>query len=70
MKIKLCENYPKKKKFIKKLTENYPSAKIEVRPCIGMCKECRLKPTARVDGKKMKKKSIKKFIKALDKNQK
>ena len=65
MKIKLCKNYPKKNKFIKKLTLNYPSAEIEVKSCIDMCKHCKSKPTAIVDGKKMKKDSIKKFIKAL-----
>lgn len=66
MKIKLCKNYKKKNKFVKKLTLNYPSAEIIIKSCIGMCKNCKSKPTAIVDGKKMKKKSIKKFIKALD----
>jgi hypothetical protein len=66
MKIKLCKNYPKQKKFAKKLTLNFPSAKIEVRSCIGMCKHCKTKATAVIDGKKMKKKTIKKFIKALE----
>ena len=66
MKIKLCKNYPKKKKLIKKLTLNYPSTEIEIKSCIGMCKNCKSKPTAIVDGKKMKKNSIKKFIKVLE----
>ncbi|DAB28266.1 MAG: hypothetical protein A2513_04580 [Sulfurimonas sp. RIFOXYD12_FULL_33_39] len=65
MKIKLCKNYPKKNKLVKKLTLNYPSAEIKVKSCIGMCKYCKLMPTAIIDGKKVKKKSIKKFIKAL-----
>lgn len=70
MKIKICENYPKQNKFIKKLTLNYPTAKIEVRPCIGMCKHCKTKAAAVVDGKKMKKKTIKKFITELEKKKK
>lgn len=65
MQIKLCKNYKKKNKFVKKLTINYPDADITVKSCIGMCKNCKSKPTAIVDGKKMKKKNIKKFIKAL-----
>lgn len=65
MKIKLCKNYKKKNKFVKKLTLNYPSAEITIKSCIGMCKNCKSKPSAIVDGKKIKKKSIKKFIKAL-----
>lgn len=65
MLIKLCKNYSKKNKLVKKLTLNFPDAKIKVKSCIGMCKECRSKPTANIDGKKFKKKSIKKFIKVL-----
>ncbi|MDD3855305.1 hypothetical protein [Sulfurimonas sp.] len=66
MKIKICKKYPKKKKLVKKIILNYPSAEIKIKSCIGMCKYCKLMPTAIVDGEKIKKKSIKKFIKALD----
>jgi hypothetical protein len=33
-----------------------------------MCKYCKEQPTANVDGKKIKKKSIKKFIQVLKEN--
>jgi uncharacterized protein YuzB (UPF0349 family) len=66
MKIEICKKYPKKKKLVKKIILNYPSAEIKIKSCIGMCKYCKLMPTAIVDGEKIKKKSIKKFIKALD----
>lgn len=66
MKIKLCKKYSKKNKLVKKIILNYPSAEITIKSCIGMCKYCKSMPTAIVDGKKIKKKSIKKFIKALD----
>jgi len=66
MKIKLCKKYSKKKKLVKKIILNYPSAEIKIKSCIGMCKYCKLMPTAIVDGEKIKKKNIKKFIKALD----
>jgi hypothetical protein len=65
MLIKLCKNYSKKNKFAKKLALNFPDAEIKIKSCIGMCEYCKSKPTADVDGKKIKKKSIKKFIKAL-----
>ncbi|QOY53327.1 DUF1450 domain-containing protein [Candidatus Sulfurimonas baltica] len=65
MLIKLCKNYSKKKKFAKKLALNFPDAQIVIKSCIGMCKSCKSKPTAIVDGEKIKKKSIKKFIKEL-----
>lgn len=65
MLIKLCKNYSKKNKFVKKLTTNFPDAEIKIKSCIGMCKYCKSKPTADVNSKKIKKKSIKKFIKVL-----
>lgn len=67
MQIKLCKKYPKKNKLVKKLTSNFLAASIIMESCIDMCKYCKLMPTAIVDGKKVKKKSIKKFIKTLDK---
>ncbi|WP_345992591.1 hypothetical protein [Sulfurimonas sp. HSL-1716] len=67
MLIKVCKNYSKKNKFIKKLSLNFPDTQIKVKSCIGMCKHCRSLPTANIDGKKFKKKSIKKFIKAVKK---
>jgi len=65
MLIELCKNYPKKNKFVKKLSEVSPDAKIKIKSCIGMCKYCKLQPTAIINGKKIKKKSIKKFLKIL-----
>lgn len=65
MKIKLCKKYPKRKKFTKKLILNYPDAEIKIESCIGMCKYCKSQPTAQMDGKKIKKKSIKKFIESI-----
>lgn len=62
MQIKICKKYSKKKKFAKKLALQYPDAKIQFKSCIGMCKSCKSKPTANIDGLKIKKKSIRKFI--------
>ena len=67
MQIKLCKKYQKKDKLIKKITLNYPEAEIKIKSCIDMCNYCKLIPTAVVNGKKVKKESIKKFIKALEK---
>jgi hypothetical protein len=68
MLIKICKNYSKKNKFKKKLTSFFPDSEIEIKSCIGMCKFCKKNPVANVDGKKIKKKSIKKFIQALKEN--
>lgn len=65
MQIKLCKNYVKKKKLIKKLALVVPDADIKVKSCIGMCHFCKAQPTAIVNGKKIKKKSIKKLLKIL-----
>lgn len=65
MSIKLCKNYSKINKLVKKLEENFPDEEIKVKSCINMCKHCKSNPTADIDGKKVKKKSIKKFIKLL-----
>ena len=65
MQILLCKNYIKKKKFVKKLDSCVPDAEIKIKSCIGMCKYCKLQPTAVINGKKIKKKSIKKFLKLL-----
>jgi uncharacterized protein YuzB (UPF0349 family) len=66
MLITLCKKYSKRSKFIKKINLLYPNVDIEIGSCMGMCKNCKTQPTAIVNGKKIKKKSIKKFIKALD----
>lgn len=69
MLIKLCKKYVKQKKFAKKLALIAPDSDIKVKSCIDMCKYCERQPTAIIDGKKVKKKSIKKFLKTLkDKN--
>ena len=65
MKIKLCKKYSKTDKLVKKIRSNLPDAQIKIKSCIQMCKYCKSQPTADVHGKKIKKKSIKKFIKAL-----
>ena len=66
MHIKICKKYSKKKKFMKKVLQQYPSAVIKIKSCIGMCKNCKLQPAALVDGDKIKKKSIKKFLEELE----
>ena len=65
MLIKICKNYSKTNKFKKKLTSFFPDAEIKIKSCIGMCKHCKENAVANVDGKKIKKKSIKKFIQSL-----
>ncbi len=65
MLVKLCKNYSKVDKFARKLSLNFPDAQIKIKSCIKMCKYCKSQPTANIDGTKIKKKSIKKFIKVL-----
>ena len=65
MSIKLCKKYSKINKLVKKLEAKFPDEEIKVKSCINMCKYCKSNPTAEFNGKKMKKKSIKKFIKLL-----
>ena len=62
MKIKLCKKYPDIKTFEKKLTKAFPDASIITKGCIGMCKQCKEKPVAKVDKKKLKAKKIEKLI--------
>lgn len=68
MLIKICKNYSKKNKLVKKLTSFFPDSKVEIKSCIGMCEYCKDNPVANVGGKKIKKKSIKKFIQVLKEN--
>lgn len=65
MTIKLCKKFPKQKKLAKKLSLNFPDAEIQIKSCLGMCKHCKSQPTAIVDGKKIKKKSITKLISSI-----
>ena len=65
MLIKLCKKYPKHKKFLKKLRLAYPDAEIKIKSGIGMCKSCKTKPSAVVNGIKRKSKKISKFIASL-----
>lgn len=65
MVIKICKNYSKANRFAKKLTFNFPDAEIKIKSCVRMCKFCKSQPTANIDGVKIKKKSIKKFIRVL-----
>jgi len=64
MLIELCKKYSKHKKLSKKLLRIYPDAKIKVKSCIGMCKNCKSKATAKIDGNKTKSKAIKKLLKS------
>jgi len=67
MKIKICKRFPKIKKFHKKLTNAFPNDTITVKSCINMCKRCKKQPVAKVDGVKMKGKSIEKVIDKIKK---
>jgi len=67
MKIKICKHFPKIKKFHKKLSKAFPNDDIIIKSCISMCKICKKLPVAKVDGVKMKEKSIKKIIKKIEK---
>ena len=66
MTIHLCKKYSKKKKLIKKILQVNPDVRIKVKSCIGVCKSCKLQPTAVLNGTKLKTKSIKKFLKELE----
>ena len=66
MLIKLCKKYPNHKKLERQINVYYPDIEVKVKSCIGMCKSCKVEATAVVNKKKMKKKSIKKFMKALE----
>jgi uncharacterized protein YuzB (UPF0349 family) len=67
MKIKICKHFPKIKKFHKKLTKAFPDDSITIKSCIKMCKICKKLPVAKVDGAKMKGKSIEKVINKIEK---
>lgn len=67
MKIKICKRFPKIKKFHKKLTKAFPYDDIIISSCISMCKTCKKLPVSKVNGVKMKEKSIKKSIKKIQK---
>jgi uncharacterized protein YuzB (UPF0349 family) len=62
MKIKICKHFPKIKKFHKKLSKTFPNDDIIIKSCISMCKRCKKQPVAKVDGLKIKGKSIGKII--------
>jgi len=65
MLIQLCKKCSKRKKLAKNILLKYPDSKIEVKSCIGMCKYCQSHAIAKVDGKKIKKKSIKKLLEEI-----
>jgi len=67
MKIKICKHFPKIKKFHKKLAKAFPNDEIIIKSCINMCKICKKQPVAKVDGVKMKGKSIEKIINKIEK---
>lgn len=66
MLIQICKKYSKRKKLTRKILLKYPKSKIEVKSCIGMCKYCKSQATAKVDGKKIKKKSIEKLLEEIE----
>ncbi len=67
MKIKICKHFPKNKKFHKKLFKAFPDDDILIKSCISMCKRCKKQPVAKVDGVKMKGKSMEKIINKIKK---
>lgn len=69
MKIKICKRFPKSKKFHKKLSKAFPDDDIIIKSCINMCKTCKKHPVSKVNGVKMKEKSINKTIKKIQKIQ-
>ena len=62
MKIKICKRFPKIEKFHKKLTKAFPDDEIIIKSCINMCKTCKKQPVAKVDGIRVRGKSIGKII--------
>ena len=66
MKIKICKHFPKIKKFHKKLTKTFPDDDIIIKSCINMCKTCKKQPVAKVEGVKMKRKSIRKIVNKIE----
>ncbi|HHH20205.1 MAG TPA: DUF1450 domain-containing protein [Campylobacterales bacterium] len=67
MKITLCKNSPKIKKFEKKLADAFPDASIKITSCIGgMCKKCKIQPVAKVDGERFKAKKVGKLIQKIE----
>ena len=66
MLIQLCKKYSKRKKLTKKILLKFPDSNIKVKSCIGMCKYCKSQAVAKVDGKKIKKKNIKKLLEEIE----
>lgn len=66
MKIQICKKYSKGNKLQEKLTQAFPDHTITVKSCISMCKLCEKQPVAKVNGKKLKAKSISKLISKID----
>lgn len=66
MKIKICKRFPKIKKFHKKLSKAFSDDDIIIKSCISMCKTCKKQPVSKVDGVKMKGKSIRKIIDKIE----
>jgi len=66
MKIKICKRFPKIKKFEKKLTKVFPDDDIIIKSCISMCKTCKKQPVAKVNGVKIKGKSMGNIIAKIE----
>lgn len=66
MKIKLCKKFTDIKKLDKKLSKTFGESSVKVKSCIGMCKQCKEKPVAKVNGKKLKGKNIRTLIDKID----
>lgn len=66
MHIQICKKSSQKKELVKEILLQHPSADIDIKPCIGMCKKCKSRVIAIVDNNKIKTKTIKKFLKELE----
>ena len=55
------------KKFHKKLNKAFPDDDIIIKSCISMCKTCKMQPVVKVDGVKMKGKSMGKIMHKIEK---
>ena len=62
MKIQICKKFSKINKLQKKFTTAFSDDVIILKKCISMCKTCKTKPVAKVEGEKIKAKSISKLI--------
>ncbi|WP_309500097.1 hypothetical protein [Sulfurovum sp.] len=67
MKIQVCKKFSDTNKLQKKLAKAFVDDTITVKSCIDMCNICKQKPTASIDGTKLKAQSISKLISKIAK---